>query len=61
MSPMVNRISGMNPGQSALGLGRVKTALQSRQCLKPKPGGPQAAIAAISGLIPRIFIARVRL
>jgi hypothetical protein len=45
---------------SALGLGRVKTP--------PREGGEkqglvrsQAAIAAISGLVPTMFMARVRL
>jgi hypothetical protein len=45
----------------AFGLGRVKNGPYRAVSLKAKLGRLQAAIAAISGLIPRIFIARVRL
>ena len=48
------------PNMSGLGLGRVKTACEGRQYCEQKPGA-QAAIAAISGLIPTMFMTRVRL
>jgi hypothetical protein len=38
-----------------------KNGLTGLSILKPKLSRPQAATAAISGRIPRIFIARVRL
>jgi hypothetical protein len=43
---------------SALGLGRVKNPFGGDAMLDP---GAQAMIAAISGLIPTMFITRVRL
>jgi len=46
---------------SALGLGRVKTALKWVGSKSRKPRAFQAAIAAISGLIPTMFMTRVRL
>lgn len=48
------------PLSSAMGLGRVKTLFRgSRE--KAGPDRPQAAIAAINGLVPTMFITRVRL
>jgi hypothetical protein len=46
---------------SVLGLGRVKTALRGALSQGAGMGVFQATIAAISGLIPMMFIARVRL
>jgi hypothetical protein len=46
---------------SALGLGRVKTVLEDVGSASQEPGLSQAAIAAISGLIPTMFMTRVRL
>jgi hypothetical protein len=43
-----------------MGLGRVKTPLGEMRCGMLDPGA-QAMIAAISGLIPTMFITRVRL
>ena len=53
-----------DPGKtstSALGLGRVKTALRGRRFCKPGPGRSQAVIESISGLIPTMLMTRVRL
>jgi hypothetical protein len=57
---MVKTTMLLKAPMSGLGLGRVKTALamspwQSAQVVS------QATIAAISGLIPTMFITRVRL
>jgi len=46
---------------SAKGLGCVKTALKWVGSKSRKPRAFQAAIAAISGLIPTMFMTRVRL
>ncbi len=46
---------------SALDLGRVKTGLRDVGLGRQEPGVSQAAIAAISGLIPTMFKTRVRL
>jgi hypothetical protein len=45
---------------SAMGLGRVKTPYP-KSGVKPRPFRAQATIAAISGLIPTMFMTRVRL
>jgi hypothetical protein len=45
---------------SELGLGRVKT-LPGEVGDKPGPVRSQATIAAISGLVPTMFMTRVRL
>jgi hypothetical protein len=44
----------------ALGLGCVKTILREGS-ESQEPRGSQAAIAAISGLVPMMFMTRVRL
>jgi hypothetical protein len=49
------------PPMSEMGLGRVKTGLKGRWFSKPGPGRSQAAIRAIRGLIPTMFMTRVRL
>ena len=46
---------------SQMGLGRVKTAQEGRRYPEQKSRGSQAAIAAISDLIPTMFMTRVRL
>ena len=46
---------------SAQGLGRVETALKEVGSGSQEPRVSQAAIAAISGLIPTMFMTRVRL
>jgi hypothetical protein len=46
---------------SAQGLGRVKTALKEIASESQEPRVSQVAIAAIRGLIPMMFITRVRL
>ena len=46
---------------SGLGLGRVKTALGMSAVAAGAPGVSQAAIAAISGSTPTMFMTRVRL
>src|SRR5689334_20104003 len=53
-------LSGVS-GTSALGLGRVKTALGASVAGARTLDVSQAAIAAISGLIPTMFMTRVRL
>src|SRR5246127_4027486 len=47
--------------KSGLGLGRVETALKEVGSGSQEPRVSQAAIAAISGLIPTMFMTRVRL
>jgi hypothetical protein len=44
-----------------MGLGRVKRSLKDVGLGSRNLGGSQAAIAAISGLIPTMFVTRVRL
>jgi hypothetical protein len=46
---------------SVPGLGRVKTTLRDVGPGSQEPGDSQAVIAAISGLIPTMFMTRVRL
>jgi hypothetical protein len=46
---------------SPMGLGRVETALKEVGSESQEPRVSQAAIAAISGLIPTMFMTRVRL
>jgi hypothetical protein len=50
-----------SPPMSAAGLGRVKTVLEDVGSESQEPGLSQAAIAAISGLIPAMFMTPVRL
>jgi hypothetical protein len=57
---LVNAGPGARPGMSALGLGRVKTALgMSARAVRVRVF--QAAIAVISGLTPTRFMTRVKL
>src|ERR1700758_5671301 len=52
---------GGGSAKTALGLGRVETALKEVGSGSQEPRVSQAAIAAISGLIPTMFMTRVRL
>jgi hypothetical protein len=58
-----HRLDGMlkHVSMSAMGLGRVKTPFPWKSVRSQEPRLCQAAIAAISGLVPTMFMTRVRL